>query len=315
MSDLSVCIVTPTFNISQHLETTIQSVLTQDYPHINYVIMDGGSTDGTVELIRKYKDGLAYWVSAPDAGQSDAINRGWARAPGDVVAWINGDDYYLPGAVREAAEYLRDHPGVMMVYGLGERIDPSGRVIKRRGRPFNLRDVLWNIDSGILQATAFMRRQVLEEVGFLDVDLHYSMDFDLWLRIGVRHPPAFVPRLWARMMNRPQMKTNEPRRGFDLLPIIEKFYAQPGLTKEIMAVRHRAFAQGYLFRARANHLLGSRALALRDLFLTTWSDPGLIALRRLTVLEMLLGQRNVASLRSLRRRVWDRQRTGTSAVE
>ena len=312
MSDLSVCIVTPTFNVSQHLETTIKSVLAQDYPRINYVIMDGGSTDGTVDVIRKYEHRLAYWISAPDAGQSDAINRGWTQAPGDVVAWINGDDYYLPGAVREATEYLRDHPDVTMVYGLGERIDPSGRVIKRRGHPFNLRNVLQDIDSGMLQATAFMRRQVLEEVGFLDVNLHYSMDFDLWLRIGVRYPPVFVPRLWARMMNRPEMKTYDPRKGFDLLPIIQKFYAQPGLTGEIMAVRRRAFAHAYFYRARSNYLLGSRVLALRDLLLAAWSDPMVVVLRKPLVLEMLLGQNSVAALRSMRRRARRGLAMGTS---
>ncbi|WP_322508462.1 glycosyltransferase family 2 protein, partial [Anaerolinea sp.] len=126
-----VNIVTPSFNQARFLEETMLSVLHQDYPHIEYIVVDGGSTDGSVDIIRRYADRLAWWVSEPDRGQTDAINKGFAHAHGEILAWLNSDDTYQPGAVRAAVEALEKHPEAAMVYGDAHYIDENGRVIGR----------------------------------------------------------------------------------------------------------------------------------------------------------------------------------------
>jgi glycosyltransferase involved in cell wall biosynthesis len=126
-----VTIVTPSYNQANFLEETIQSVLSQDYPNLEYIIIDGGSTDSSVDLIRKYEDRLAGWISEEDSGQAEAINKGFERATGEIVAWINSDDYYLPGAIRSAVEALEAHPECGFVYGDAVSINGAGE-------PFNV---------------------------------------------------------------------------------------------------------------------------------------------------------------------------------
>src|SRR5512139_1414374 len=124
-----VSIITPSYNQARFLETTIRSVLDQDYPNLEYLIVDGGSTDGSREIIQRYSDRLAWWVSERDQGQTDAINKGFARARGEILAWLNSDDTYLPGAIQGAVDFLQDHPGVGMVYGDANLIDEQSNVI------------------------------------------------------------------------------------------------------------------------------------------------------------------------------------------
>ena len=112
-----ISIITPSYNQGQFLEQTILSILSQDYPNLEYIIMDGGSSDNSVEIIRKHEDNLTYWVSEPDKGQSDAINKGFQRATGDILTWLNSDDYYLPGTLHTVAEYFTQHPDVECIYG------------------------------------------------------------------------------------------------------------------------------------------------------------------------------------------------------
>src|SRR5437899_1906048 len=123
-----VSIVTPSFNTARFIERTIESVLSQDYPRIEYIVMDGGSTDGTLDILQRYRGRLQY-VSAPDGGAVDAINRGFARSGGSILAWLNADDEYLPGAVRQGVRALAEHPGAAVVYGDGAWVDEEGREI------------------------------------------------------------------------------------------------------------------------------------------------------------------------------------------
>src|SRR5512142_3420630 len=126
-----VSIITPSYNQAQFLEASIQSVLQQDYPNIEYIVADGGSKDNSVEIIKKYQDHLAWWVSEKDKGHADALNKGFSHATGEILAWLNSDDVYYPDAVAEAVAVLQQHPEVGMVYGDADLIDNAGAAIGR----------------------------------------------------------------------------------------------------------------------------------------------------------------------------------------
>ncbi len=192
-----VSIVTPSYNQSRYLEETIRSVLSQDHPHIEYLIVDGGSSDGSVDLIKKYADRLAWWVSEKDKGQTDAINKGFDRAKGQIFAWINSDDTYEPGAVAAAVTYLQDHPEVGMVYGDCNFINESGEVIGKFNAAQTDYHLLRRGYVHIPQQTMFFRADLWREVGPLDPSFYFAMDYDLWTRIARRTQIKYVPQTWA----------------------------------------------------------------------------------------------------------------------
>lgn len=188
-----VSIVTPSYNQGQFIRATIESVLAQDYPNIEYIIMDGGSTDETASVVREYSSRLT-WISEKDRGQSHAINKGFRMARGSILAWINSDDVLLPGAVGKAVRALESNPAFGAVYGEGYLMDREGNVTGRfpHTQPFNLWRLVY-VSDYILQQSTYFRRRALEDVGLLDEDLHYSMDWDLLIRIGMRYPIGYVP--------------------------------------------------------------------------------------------------------------------------
>ena len=192
-----ISIVTPSYHQARYIEETIQSVLSQGYPQIEYIIVDGGSTDGTVNIIKKYEDQLAWWLSEKDRGQTDAINKGFARANGDILGWINSDDTYEPGAVAAAAKFLQEHPKVGMVYGDCNYINENGRVIgKFHSAQTNYR-LLRQGFTHIPQQTMFFRADLWKQVGPLDPSFYFAMDYDLWTRIASRTEINYVPQTWA----------------------------------------------------------------------------------------------------------------------
>ncbi|MEA3439607.1 MAG: glycosyltransferase family 2 protein [Chloroflexota bacterium] len=192
-----VSIVTPSYNQVQFLEETIQSVLNQNYTDIEYIIIDGASTDGSLEIIKRYADRLAYWVSEPDQGQTDAINKGFARASGEILAWINSDDTYQPHTVKEAVEFLNAHPEIGMVYGDANLIDEKGAVIgKFPARQTDYRRLRRGYVH-IPQQASFFRASLWKEVGPLDPTFYFAMDYDLWVRIAHLATIHYHPQLWA----------------------------------------------------------------------------------------------------------------------
>ena len=190
-----VSIVTPSFNMEGYLPRTIESVLSQDYPNIEYIVMDGGSTDRTLEILKSYGDRLKYF-SEPDKGPSDAVHKGFQRAHGDIFAWLGADDLYLPGAVRTGAEALIARPEIDVIYGEGYWIDETDAVISRYPTlPFDPKDLEW--DCFICQPASFIRASAYRRCG-LDPDVNFSFDYDLWIRMakqGIRF--EMIPRYLA----------------------------------------------------------------------------------------------------------------------
>lgn len=247
-----VSIVTPSFNQARFLEATLQSVLSQDYPNMEYIVIDGGSSDGSLEILERYSSRLTYWCSEPDAGQTDAINKGLARAGGKILAWLNSDDIYFPGAVARAVAFLQAHPEVGMVYGEALYIDENGRPIGR----FPAAQTDWRrLRRGyvhIPQQAAFFRASLWRLVGPLDPALFFAMDYDLWLRIAELSPIRFVPEIWAGFRLHGSAKTLSAasrcwpemwrvyrRQGGAPLSVFGAKYALRRLLEPVMPIRLR----------------------------------------------------------------------------
>jgi glycosyltransferase involved in cell wall biosynthesis len=192
-----VSIVTPSFNQVRFIEETIRSVLTQDYPNFEYIIVDGGSTDGSLEIIQRYAKRLAWWVSEPDQGQADAINKGFAHASGNIYAWLNSDDTYLPGTFTQAVSYLSAHPHVDMIYADANLVDESGKILGRFPAQGTSLESMLRGSVHIPQQTTFYRADIWKKVGGLDPSFYFAMDYDLWVRIAKLSQPVYVKQLWA----------------------------------------------------------------------------------------------------------------------
>lgn len=205
---MRLTIVTPSFNQASFIERTIKSVLSQDHPDVEYLVMDGGSTDGTVDVLERYS-GKLQWISERDNGQSDAINKGLRMATGDVVAFLNSDDTYVPGALARVASYFNTHPQAMWAYGKCRIIDENDREIRRPItwyknvllRRYSFTKLL--AENFISQPSTFWRRRLHDEIGYLNEEEHFVMDYEFWLRAGQRYPAGVIEGYLAnfRMYN------------------------------------------------------------------------------------------------------------------
>src|SRR5579862_6343243 len=192
----SFSIVTPSFNHAKFIGATIQSVLDQNYPRLQYKIIDGGSTDGTVEILKTFPK--VEWSSEADRGQTDAINKGFGGATGEILAWLNSDDTYAPGALMAAAEIFAARPDVVLVYGNADFIDADGKIIApcAHVEPFNFHRLLCYSDY-LVQPAVFFRRDAVESVGGLDASLNWAMDYDLWLKLAKKGKFVYLPIVLA----------------------------------------------------------------------------------------------------------------------
>jgi glycosyltransferase involved in cell wall biosynthesis len=201
-----ISVVTPSFNQGQYIEATIRSVLEQEYPNLEYIIVDGGSTDGTVEIIDKYSEHLAYWVSEADEGQTDALIKGFDRASGDILCWLCSDDLFESKTLHEVAEIFTKHPDWHVVYGDSFWIDADSRPIRFK-KEIGFSRFIWMYDHNYLpQPSTFWRRGLYEEVGGLNPRWDLTMDADLWIRFAERTTLHHVPRAWSRMRYYPEQK-------------------------------------------------------------------------------------------------------------
>jgi glycosyltransferase involved in cell wall biosynthesis len=243
-----ISVVTPSFNQAAYLQQTIRSVLAQEGAAVEYWIMDGGSTDGSQAIIQAHKDRLAGWASEPDSGQAEAINKGWARSTGEVLGWLNSDDWYCPGALRRVAEEFAAHPDMLILAGDCLMADPVGETIGRKAaRPFDTGRMLLTGGDVPGQPAVFIRRSVYEAVGPLRDDLHYTLDFEYWLRISLRwppermrclHAPLAAVRVWpgAKTSKGVQAISEEHRR------ILDDYFGGDSLPETYRSRRAEAYA-------------------------------------------------------------------------
>jgi len=254
-----VSIVTPSLNQGRYLEATLRSVLEQDYPNLEYWVIDGGSQDATLAVLRAFAgDPRLHWLSEPDRGQSDAINKGWARSRGDVLAWLNADDTYFPGAIAAQVAALLAEPRAGAVYGDACYTDAAGRPLARiAGRPFSPEAVL-RLEIP-LQPTVFLRRDLVARVGPVRLERRYSMDSDYWARAMRYAPFRQTGHLVATYRLHPESKTVSQGRGFyaEWLAIAEEYFANAPLA--MRASRPAVLAD--IYAAMANLEAGSGRLA------------------------------------------------------
>lgn len=301
-----VSIITPSFNQAKYLEQTIRSVLSQDHPRIEYIVMDGASTDGSVDTIEKYADELTYWESQKDNGQADAINKGFARASGDIIAWLNSDDFYLPGTVSAAVKIFDENPDVVLVYGNMLAVDENGATFNTLTyKQLTLEDLLCFQIIG--QPAVFMRRSALQKTSGLDLSFHFLLDHLLWIQIAKHGRILHVDQTWAAARYHAEAKNRAKaaefgREAFRILDVVEK---DQSLSPILSSIHRRARASAH--RVDARYLLDgglpAQALAawMRALFI---HPPTALARMNLLVSSLL----NLLGLGKLREAVLQRRK-------
>ncbi|HEX9950163.1 MAG TPA: glycosyltransferase family 2 protein [Rubricoccaceae bacterium] len=222
-------IVTPSFNQGAYLDETMRSVLDQEgVGPVEYLVADGGSTDGSADIIRRYADRLAWWVSEPDGGQSDAINKGWQRVTGDYVAFLNSDDTYFPGALARVAAAFEANPDAGVVYGQAQWVTEDGVPTSQTGLFVDGQVVLDRL-IGLPQPAAFVRREVLERVGLLDPSFHFALDGEFYIRAVGSFRAVALPDVLASMRLHADAKSVATSTGFapEVSRLVEKVIASP----------------------------------------------------------------------------------------
>lgn len=270
-----VSVITPSYNQARFLEYTIQSVIQQDYPNIEYLVVDGGSSDGSLEIIKKYADHIAWWVSERDSGQAEAINKGINRSTGEIVAWLNSDDIFLPGTISQAVGILQSHPEAGFVYGNAITIDAQGRPLNGlRFADWGLTDLVsFRI---ICQPAVVIRREPYQQAGGLDLDYHFMLDHRLWIKIARNHPLFHVDQSWAAARHHEAAKNVSQAEGFarETMRLLEWMESQPDLQHIIETNHNKVMAGAY--RLNARYLLdgGLYGAALSSYWRAFRAQPG-----------------------------------------
>ncbi len=269
-----VSIVTPSYNQAAFLEQTLRSVLEQDYPAIEYLVVDGASSDGSVAIIERYAHRLAWWVSERDGGQAEAINKGLARCRGEIVAWLNSDDLYLPGTVTAAVAALQANPQAGMVFANMLAIDGAGETINvLRYGDWGLAELMQFQIIG--QPAVFMRRAALEQAGLLDLNFHLLLDHHLWLRMAQVAPIRYVDQTWSAARYHAGAKNIAQARAFgqEAYAIVDWMPRQPRLERLFHDLQRRIWAGAH--RMNARYLLdgGLPGPALKAYLRSLWAYP------------------------------------------
>lgn len=234
-----ISIVTPSLNQGQFIEETIRSVLLQGYPDIEYIIIDGGSTDDSVDIIARYEHWLSYWVSETDSGQAQAINKGFKIATGEIVAWLNSDDTYKPDALRVAATFFNQSFNIAIFYGDVDYINKSSMFLRKfKTGEFNLLNQLYT--NMVPQQATFWKRKLFDQIGFLDEKFHRPFDNDFFIRAGNNFPISYIRIPLANYRLHPSSKTGTASITFFLeyLDILNKYFQHTKIPSNIQNHKH-----------------------------------------------------------------------------
>ena len=254
-----ITVITPSYNQAHFLERTILSVLDQDYPNLEYIIIDGGSTDGSIELINKYSDRLSWWVSEPDQGQADAINKGLRRASGDWVAWQNSDDIYYDFCFRDLVLAAEKFPNAGLIIGNMMLIDEQDAPLR------DIRYVKPTYNSLLAEGmvltnqAAFWKRQIHDSIGYLSENLHYSFDYEWFLRLTNHTSSVHVNKFWGGWRLHDDTKTSVSPEAF----VLEKQQVLHGRRPTVLARLYYTFRRLVLTLAKGNFRYACRGIFWR----------------------------------------------------
>jgi glycosyltransferase involved in cell wall biosynthesis len=251
-----VCVVIPTLNRAHFLRPTIESILQQSYPYIECVVVDGGSRDGTIEILRSYGNTIR-WISEPDNGQANAINKGWRMCQAQILSWLNADDLWeVPNAVSAAVEFLEKHPEADVIYGECGAIDEAGNQVGLSYlHHWDLQYAVEFNDHCIPQPASFIRRRILDKVGYLN-ESFYAMDKELWWRIGLQGTIMHVPELLAYARDTPGKIHDGKKMAKDCVQEARHFYRLANVPPELLEKRKRATSNAYVRGAEYAALRG-----------------------------------------------------------
>ena len=243
-----VSIVTPAYNRASYLDETIQSVLSQDYSRIEYIVLDDGSTDNTVEVLHKY-DGKIIWESHPNMGEARTVNKGWSMSHGDLIAVVNSDDPLLPGAVGTAVSFMAAHPDVLVGYPDWDIIDARSNLVEHRRAPEY--DYLYMVRHNrcLVGPGAFIRRRAFELTGMRDPSFKYVTDYEYWLRLGLYGEFARIPKTLATFRaHAGSASVSDAGRGMadEQVQVMKKFYQRPDLPLRVRKVRGEALCWAHV---------------------------------------------------------------------
>lgn len=250
-----ISIVTPSFNQEQFIEETIRSVLLQGYPNLEYLVIDGGSTDGSCEVIQKYSKWITFWVSEPDRGQSHAINKGFTRSTGEIMAWLNSDDIYYRGALSVMVKKLLT-PNPAWAIGAAEVVTKSGHLkLLREPREITIDTFVVFLQDWFPQQATFWNRAMWNLTGFVDEELHYTMDLDLWYRMFQIARPSITNTLIAKYRSHPKAKTFRDSEHFEkLIAELGTWLLQKIITDNNVDIEEAVARQLIRLQQRSNYL-------------------------------------------------------------
>jgi glycosyltransferase involved in cell wall biosynthesis len=257
-----ISIVTPSFNQAGYLSACMESVLGQDYPRLEYLVLDGGSTDGSREVIERHAARLAFWASEADRGQANAVNKGWARARGEILGWLNSDDRLAPGALEQVARIYQSHPDAAMIYGDIQEVDSLDRPVHlKHMTDFDVRALLLGKNMG--QPGVFITRRSYAVLGGLDEALHYALDFEYFVRAWLAFPAAEMRYsesvlAFSRLWGGTKSAQAASRFGDEYRLVLDRVFARADLKPQLACLRRRAYSRTVEFRQARLHFESRR---------------------------------------------------------